>query len=103
MKIYKTILTHMGFGLQEIYRVGGRRLVVVGVPPMGCMPLVRTIFGGSNNNNTCADTYNKVASSFNSKIQKELATITSTLGMKTAFVDAYALVLDAVNHPQKFG
>ncbi|KAF3451402.1 hypothetical protein FNV43_RR07497 [Rhamnella rubrinervis] len=95
------LVSRLADNIKDMYRVGGRRLVVVGVPPMGCMPVVRSIFGG--NSNTCVDTYNKVASSFNSKIQKELATITATTGMKTAFVDAYALVLDAINHPQKFG
>lgn len=82
-----------------MYRIGGRRLVVVGVPPMGCIPLVRTIMGEAK----CVDTYNRVAFSFNSKIQKELIAVRSTIGMKTAFVDAFTIIQNAVNNPQKYG
>ncbi|KAH7544914.1 hypothetical protein FEM48_Zijuj01G0036400 [Ziziphus jujuba var. spinosa] len=86
--------------IKEMYRIGGRRLVVVGVPPMGCMPLVLTIWGDGRK---CVDTYNNVAFSFNSKIQKELVTVRSTIGMRTAFVDAFTIIQHAVNSPQKYG
>lgn len=74
--------------------------MVVGVPPIGCMPLVKTLMGV---NTTCWDSYNKVASSLNSMIQKELNILKANLGMKTAFVDAYHIIQNAMNNPHLYG
>lgn len=80
-------------------RLGGTRLVVVGVPPLGCMPLVKTIMDVT----TCAENYNKVAFSLNSKIQEKLETISATSRMETAFVDAYGIIQNAINNPALYG
>lgn len=82
-----------------MHRLGGTRLVVVGVPPLGCMPLVKTIMGAT----TCAENYNKVAFSLNSKIQEKLETISTTSRMKTAFVDAYGIIQNVINNPALYG
>jgi phospholipase/lecithinase/hemolysin len=82
-----------------MHRLGATRLVVVGVPPVGCMPLVKTLMDKT----TCVDSYNKAAFSLNSKIGKKLASIKATLRMKVAFVDAYGIVQNAVNNPTLYG
>ncbi|KAK9267168.1 hypothetical protein L1049_009588 [Liquidambar formosana] len=86
--------------------LGATRLVVVGVPPLGCMPLVKTIMGENKcvgTYNKCVGTYNKVAFSFSSKIKGKLATLKASLRMKTAFVDAYGVIESAINSPQRYG
>lgn len=85
--------------LQLMHGVGAKRLVVVGVPPIGCMPLVRTMMGQT----TCVESYNKVVVSFNSKVQKRLETIKAALRMKIAFVDVYGVLQKAVSHPMLYG
>lgn len=82
-----------------LHRRGARRLIVVGVPPLGCMPLVKTLM----NSETCVETYNKVSSSFNSKIKQKLTNLQATTGMKTAYVDAFEIVEDAIANPHKYG
>lgn len=82
-----------------MHKLGGQRLVVVGVPPLGCMPLVKTLMDEKK----CVDSYNKLAASFNSKMSKKMASLRSTLGMKLAFVDTYGIVVNAMNNPQKYG
>ncbi|KAL6129993.1 hypothetical protein ACLB2K_068375 [Fragaria x ananassa] len=82
-----------------VHRLGGTRLALVGVPPLGCMPLVKTLMGETK----CVESLNKVSSSFNSKIQKKLENITKTSGMKIAFVDAYSIVESAMNNPELYG
>lgn len=82
-----------------MHRLGARRLVVVGVVPFGCMPLVRTLKGTTK----CDDEYNNVALSFSLKIKKALVTIKEDLEMKTAYVDAYGLIQDAIQNPKKYG
>lgn len=85
--------------MQVLHRRGARRLIVVGVPPLGCMPLVKTLM----NSETCVETYNKVSSSFNSKIKQKLTNLQATTGMKTAYVDAFEIVEDAIANPHKYG
>ncbi|TXG47507.1 hypothetical protein EZV62_026801 [Acer yangbiense] len=84
---------------KTLYKLGARRLVVVGVPPFGCMPLVKTLV----NQNTCVESYNKLAFSFNSKIKQKLILMKTTTGLKTAYLDCYNAIQDAVSHPLKYG
>lgn len=84
-----------------MHRLGATRLAVVGVPPLGCMPLVKTIMATTPN--SCYAEFNKVCSSFNSKIQQTLHSITSSIGMKTAYVDAFGMIQSAINNPKKYG
>ncbi|KAK9085435.1 hypothetical protein Sjap_025846 [Stephania japonica] len=85
--------------VKEMHRIGARRLVVVGVPPLGCMPLVKTAM----NSAVCVDKYNIPALSLNIKIKNSLATLAGELGLTAVFADAYGAIVDAVNNPKKYG
>ncbi|GAV87036.1 Lipase_GDSL domain-containing protein [Cephalotus follicularis] len=93
------LISRMSNNIMVMHSLGLTRLAVVGVPPLGCMPIVRTLMGEGK----CVKKLNLYSSLFNSKIQKELATLKTTLGMKSSYVDAYGIILDAVNHPQRYG
>ncbi|CAN7124455.1 unnamed protein product [Brassica rapa subsp. narinosa] len=82
-----------------LHRLGARRLVVVGVPPMGCMPLIKYLKGQK----TCVDQLNQIAFSFNSKIIKNLELLQAKIGLKTIYVDAYSTIQEAIKTPRKFG
>lgn len=82
-----------------MHRLGARRLVVVGVPPLGCMPLVKTIVGEAK----CVDNFNKAIFSFNSKLNGQMAALRATLGLKCAFVDIYGVMQSAINNPKRYG
>ncbi|CAN1853948.1 GDSL esterase/lipase At5g45950 [Linum perenne] len=84
----------------EMHRMGLRRLVVVGVPPLGCMPLVKTLNGQDD---TCVASYNHVSSTFNAKTKSNLALLRRTLGIKDAYVDCFAVIQNAVNNPKAYG
>ncbi|XP_061978138.1 GDSL esterase/lipase At5g45950 [Populus nigra] len=85
--------------IKEMNRLGATRVVVVGVPPLGCMPLVRTLAG----QNTCVESYNQVARSLNAKIKEKLAILKKTIGIKDAYVDCYGVIQNAIKTPKKFG
>lgn len=83
-----------------MHSLGARKLVVVGVPAFGCMPLVRTFRGDTK----CDIEINKVAFSFNVKIQRELKTLQAQdSSFKFFFVDIYSITLNAVQNPKKYG
>ncbi|KAI3963191.1 hypothetical protein MKX01_030321 [Papaver californicum] len=87
--------------IKEIHRIGATRLVVVGVPPLGCMPLVKTLLGGSSG--ACVESFNNASFTFNTKVKAAIATIRTSLGLKTAYVDTYAILQGAMNNPKKYG
>ncbi|KAJ9566439.1 hypothetical protein OSB04_002405 [Centaurea solstitialis] len=97
---YGDYLISLLFGyVKKMHSLGARRLVVVGVVPFGCMPLVKTLKGVTK----CDNDYNNVALSFNRKIIKALDTLKISLGMKTVYADAYSVIQRAIQNPKKYG
>ncbi|KAI6703680.1 hypothetical protein NL676_012816 [Syzygium grande] len=100
LQAYLTFLSScMSRDIQEMHRLGARRLVIVGVPPLGCMPLVKTLM----DTKTCYQDYNKISFSFNFLIRRKLDSLRKSIGLKTSFVDAYAVIQDAINRPNRYG
>ncbi|KAJ9128922.1 hypothetical protein P3X46_034329 [Hevea brasiliensis] len=93
------LASRMVENFKEMHRLGATRLIVVGVPPLGCMPLVKTLKDAK----TCDQNYNQVAFSFNSKLQEKLAILRKTLGIKDAYVDCYTIIKNAVDSPKEYG
>ncbi|KAL5715886.1 hypothetical protein ACHQM5_017648 [Ranunculus cassubicifolius] len=85
--------------IKKMHRIGGTRLIVVGVPPLGCMPLVKTLVGSTS----CSPKFNDAALSFNNKAKAMLATTKRLIGVSSLFIDAYSIVKDAVDNPIKYG
>ncbi|KAI3456198.1 hypothetical protein Pfo_012861 [Paulownia fortunei] len=92
------LISCMRTAIKTMHSLGARKLVVVGVPPFGCMPLLRTL----RNDIKCDNELNKVAFSFNSKIQRELKTLEGSW-LRSIFVDIYSIILNAVENPKRYG
>ncbi|XP_034672325.1 GDSL esterase/lipase At5g45950 [Vitis riparia] len=93
------LISCMAHDIEEMHRLGARRLVVVGIPPLGCMPLVKTL----KDETSCVESYNQAAASFNSKIKEKLAILRTSLRLKTAYADIYGTVERAMNNPKQYG
>ncbi|PIA57984.1 hypothetical protein AQUCO_00500130v1 [Aquilegia coerulea] len=85
--------------LTDMHNEGATRLVVVGLPPLGCMPLVRTVSGSTR----CVGSFNSAAFLMNSKIQDKLAALRSSLRMKIGYEDIYSLFERARKFPKEYG
>lgn len=82
--------------------MGARKIGVTTVPPIGCLPASITIFGKDNNN--CVKKMNKVALSFNNKLNDTSIKLQKKLfGLKLVILDIYQPLLDLVNHPTNNG
>ncbi|XP_020080828.1 GDSL esterase/lipase At5g45950-like [Ananas comosus] len=79
--------------------LGGTRFVLVGVPPFGCLPIVRTLFGVEN----CSSELNAVATSFNSKLVTMLGVLKRKLRVRAAYMDIFTIMYEATRNPEKFG
>ncbi|KAK9091972.1 hypothetical protein Syun_026883 [Stephania yunnanensis] len=65
----------------ELYKLGARKISLGGLPPIGCLPLMRTLFFKSNKGD-CREEFNNLARNFNgmlkdlvSKLRKEVKDI----------------------------
>ncbi|KAL1289117.1 hypothetical protein HN51_057900 [Arachis hypogaea] len=98
-KFEEFLLSQMTKDIEMMHRLGAQRLVVVGVLPLGCIPLMMTL----KNTKTCDTTLNNVAHSFNAKLSLQLTQLKAQLGMKTAYVNVFGMIQNAVLDPQKYG
>jgi hypothetical protein len=81
---------------------------VVGLPPMGCLPVVVTLY--SNRSATlqrgCVEQYSSIARDYNLMLQNELKLMQPSLannGAKVYYIDIYGPLIDMIHDKAKFG
>ncbi|KAJ8430658.1 hypothetical protein Cgig2_000251 [Carnegiea gigantea] len=90
-----------GDALQE---QGATRIVVGGLPPAGCLPLVMTFHLSLIEPRSCVDSLSSIAKDFNQMLQEELRLIQqSKPGVTVAYADIYEPLLDQIKNPHKYG
>ncbi|XP_020227207.1 GDSL esterase/lipase APG [Cajanus cajan] len=88
--------------VKDLYGLGARRIGVTSLPPLGCLPAARTLFGFHENG--CVSRINTDAQGFNKKINSAAANLQKQLpGLKIAVFDIYKPLYDLVQSPSKFG
>lgn len=93
------LVKNMANDLKAMHDLGARKLVVIGLPPIGCLPLVKTL----KTSKGCYESYNNASFSFNSKVNATLAQARTSLGMKIVLVDIYGVFQTVLKNPKKFG
>ncbi|KAF8410401.1 hypothetical protein HHK36_002930 [Tetracentron sinense] len=84
---------------KEIYDLGARRICVLSLPPIGCVPSKRTVGGGTQRE--CVERDNKAAELFNSKLSSELNSLNNKLPhTKLVYVDIYTPLLAIIQNPE---
>ncbi|KAJ0080926.1 hypothetical protein Patl1_10613 [Pistacia atlantica] len=91
--------------IQSLWKEGARMIAVSGLPPMGCLPAVITLFSDNANilERGCIEKFNTVARDFNRMLQNEVneLNITNTLGARLYYVDIYAPLIDMIQGRSK--
>ncbi|KAJ0964065.1 hypothetical protein J5N97_029187 [Dioscorea zingiberensis] len=88
--------------LNDLYGLGARKIGVIGISSIGCLPLERTVNGGISRD--CVDSHNQASLKFNYKLITELERLASELpGSSIVFMDVYDSVLDLIQNPEKHG
>ncbi|KAL5196394.1 hypothetical protein ABZP36_008393 [Zizania latifolia] len=86
---------------QAMATLGGRRFVFVGVPPIGCLPLVRTLL--RTGTTRCHESFNLLATSFNKKLVEVVRLLKNEPDFRATFVDVYTTIGMATVDPSNFG
>lgn len=88
--------------LQQLYQQGARKIAILGLPPVGCVPSQRTVAGGLAR--TCDPARNRAAQLFNAKLKEEISRLQSELQCRRiGYVDIYDVLQDLVANPCKYG
>ncbi|CAI0469580.1 unnamed protein product [Linum tenue] len=88
--------------IENLYKLGARRIGVTSLPPTGCLPAAITLFGlGSNN---CVERLNRDASSFNQKLNTTSQGLVARYpDLKLVVFDIYKPLVDLINKPSDSG
>ncbi|CAI9776496.1 unnamed protein product [Fraxinus pennsylvanica] len=88
--------------VKELYDLGCRRIIVQGLPPIGCLPFQITV--KSPILRSCIDKENSDAMSYNNRLEKLLPQVQQELpGSKILYADIYTILMDMINNPKKYG
>ncbi|OIW20067.1 hypothetical protein TanjilG_32027 [Lupinus angustifolius] len=88
--------------LNDLYGLGGRKIGVASLPPLGCLPATRTLFGFHDNG--CVSRIKNDAQRFNKKLNSAATNLQKQLpGLKIVVFDIFKPLYDLVHPPSKYG
>ncbi|PWA76650.1 SGNH hydrolase-type esterase domain-containing protein [Artemisia annua] len=88
--------------VQELYKLGARRIAVSSASPIGCYPAQRTIAGGPLRE--CPEERNQAAHLFNEMLKPQLQHFESSFPeSRVAYIDFYNPVLNMIDNPHQYG
>ncbi|KAL3631962.1 hypothetical protein CASFOL_024946 [Castilleja foliolosa] len=88
--------------IKDLHGLGARRIGVTSLPPLGCLPAARTLFGWHESG--CVSTINTDAQQFNKKINSATTELQKQLsGLKIVVFDVFKPLYDVVSDPKKNG
>ncbi|XP_021692454.2 GDSL esterase/lipase At5g45960 [Hevea brasiliensis] len=103
---YQQFILHKTLQLiQDLIDEGAKRILVAGLPPMGCLPIVITLF--SKNailERGCLEYFSSIGKQFNQMLQNELNLIHNRYpDVRIAISDAYGPLTDMIGGKQSSG
>ncbi|GAB2211107.1 hypothetical protein Droror1_Dr00016398 [Drosera rotundifolia] len=105
----KFLLQNVQEFIQGLWKEGSRKMAVVGLPPMGCLPDVittnsRSIFQGRE----CVESLSSISREYNQQFQSQLDVLQRQFAAedqntKLAYIDIYTPIANMVQEPSKYG
>lgn len=88
--------------MQELYGLGARRIGVIGMPAIGCVPYHRTIGGGIHR--ACSGSENQAAILFNTKLLSQIDALQKKFPeSRLVYLDIYNPLLYVIQNRAKYG
>ncbi|RWR81432.1 GDSL esterase/lipase isoform X1 [Cinnamomum micranthum f. kanehirae] len=100
---FSDILVHnFATFVQKLYKLGGRKVGVSSLPPLGCLPASITLFG--KDTNECVKRLNIDAIHFNKKLNASAIALQKKLsGLNIVVFDIYTPLFDLIKKPSDSG
>ncbi|GJS33926.1 GDSL esterase/lipase APG [Tanacetum coccineum] len=88
--------------VKDLHGLGARRIGVTSLPPLGCLPAVRTLFGYHEKG--CVSNINTDAQAFNKKVNAAATQLKKQLpGLKIVIFDIFQPLYDIIKNPSSQG
>nr|XP_016484221.1 PREDICTED: GDSL esterase/lipase At2g30220-like [Nicotiana tabacum] len=88
--------------VEDLYNLGCRKMLVAGLPPVGCLPI--QITAKSPFLRKCIEEENFDVQSYNAKLTRLLKQVQAALsGSKVLYSDTYHPFMQMIKHPKKYG
>ncbi|CAN6324154.1 unnamed protein product [Urochloa humidicola] len=85
---YGNLISNYSGIITELYKLGARKIGIVNLPPVGCVPRVRVLSPTGD----CSDNMNRLAAGFNGALKSLLAGLAPKLpGLAYSLADSYGL------------
>ncbi|XP_071741109.1 GDSL esterase/lipase At2g30220-like [Rutidosis leptorrhynchoides] len=98
------ILERLHEFVKELYNLGGRTLIITGLPPIGCLPIQITSDIKARLDRTCVEEQNVDARAYNRKLIRLLDHIQMSFKeSRISYADIYRPIMDMIEYPQKHG
>ncbi|KAI6678816.1 hypothetical protein NL676_039612 [Syzygium grande] len=86
--------------LKGIYKVGGRKFAMIGIGPLGCVPVIRPL----TRNGSCSGEAIKLAKLHNIALTSILTKLETQLqGFEYSYFDLYTSGSERIEYPSKYG
>ncbi|RVW98047.1 GDSL esterase/lipase 7 [Vitis vinifera] len=95
------LINNLSNQLSKLYRLGARKMVLVGIGPLGCIPSQLSMV---SSNNGCVDRVNNLVTLFNSRLIQLTSTLNASLpGSFFVYQNIYNIFSNMVRDPSKYG
>ncbi|XP_074319082.1 GDSL esterase/lipase 7-like [Silene latifolia] len=97
----QSLIQSLSEKLQKLYELGGRKVMVSDIGPLGCVP---SVIRRSKTNGTCDENLNKRVIIFNNQLASMLKNLTFTLkGSHFVFIQSHSIIYDTILNPTNYG
>ncbi|KAI3458515.1 hypothetical protein Pfo_015178 [Paulownia fortunei] len=102
------LLRNLESVIRRLHSMGARRVAVMGLPPIGCLPVQVTIGSMMPSfhmlQRLCINQQNSDSQAYNAKLQALTSRLQATLpGSRVVYVDIYTPLMDMIMRPAAFG
>lgn len=89
--------------VKRLHKLGARKFIVVGVGPLGCIPIVRTM--NLLPSGHCAIELNELVQGYNKKLNQVLDRLNQEMQPETIFVyaNSYDIVMGIIQNYHEYG
>ncbi|KAJ3679915.1 hypothetical protein LUZ60_016193 [Juncus effusus] len=88
--------------VEQLIQLGARKIGIVSIPPIGCVPSQRTLAGGLTRD--CAPGHNQMAKMINSRLTKHIDKMKKKhQNVTLVYIDIYGFLYDMIQRPTKYG
>ncbi|KAK9020739.1 hypothetical protein V6N11_010756 [Hibiscus sabdariffa] len=97
------MISNLTLQLERLHEMGARKLIVVGVGPLGCIPFVRAL--NLLPSGKCSSTVNALIRAYNQRLKELLSRLNQEMGPDTIFVfaNSYDVFTDILANYRRFG